>query len=75
MFSISFAIILTQGYNRQIRRMCQMFGYRVTRLVRVRIMNIYLGDLQEGNWRDVTPREKRELYRSIRDSYSAPRKK
>ncbi len=70
-----FAIILTQGYNRQIRRMCQVFGYRVTRLVRVRIMNIYLGDLKEGNWRDVTPREKRELYRSIRDSYSAPRKK
>ena len=68
-----FGIILTQGYNRQIRRMCQAFGYRVTRLVRVRIMNIYLGDLKEGTWRDVTPQEKQELYRRIRNSYSAPR--
>ncbi len=62
-----FTIILTQGLNRQIRRMCEAFGYRVTRLVRVRIMNICLGDLPEGTYRDVTPQEQRELMRLIRD--------
>ena len=69
----AFRIILTQGYNRQIRRMCQVFGRRVTRLVRVRIMNIELGDLKAGRWREVTDQERRELYRRIRNSYSAPR--
>ena len=43
-----FRIILTQGLNRQIRRMCEYFGYRVTKLKRVRIMNIELGNLKEG---------------------------
>lgn len=51
-----FRIILTQGLNRQIRRMCEYFGYRVQKLVRVRIMNIELGDLESGKYRDVTPR-------------------
>ncbi|MCD8152426.1 MAG: pseudouridine synthase [Clostridiales bacterium] len=69
----TFSMVLTQGYNRQIRRMCEAFGYRVRRLVRVRIMNIRLGDLAPGTYRDVTEAEKRELYRLIRDSYSAPR--
>ncbi|MCD8365968.1 MAG: pseudouridine synthase [Clostridiales bacterium] len=69
----TFSMILTQGYNRQIRRMCAVFGYRVRRLVRTRIMNITLGDLPAGTYRDVTAEEKRELYRLIEHSYSAPR--
>lgn len=69
----TFSMVLTQGYNRQIRRMCAVFGYRVRRLVRVRIMNIYLGDLAPGTYRDVTPAEKQELYRLIEHSYSAPK--
>lgn len=52
-----FRIILTQGLNRQIRRMCEYFGYRVTKLKRVRIMNIHLGDLKEGEYRPLTSRE------------------
>lgn len=52
-----FRIILTQGLNRQIRRMCAAFHYNVTRLVRVRIMNIELGKLQPGEYRSVTRRE------------------
>lgn len=56
-----FRIILTQGLNRQIRRMCEYFGYRVTRLKRIRIMNIYLGDLKEGEYRSLTARELRQL--------------
>lgn len=47
----TFHMILTQGLNRQIRRMCEYFGYRVRKLHRIRIMNIYLQDLPEGNWR------------------------
>ena len=70
-----FSIILTQGYNRQIRRMCQASGYRVLKLIRIRIMNIRLGDLEKGTWRNVTEEEKQELYRQIRNSYSAPRKR
>jgi len=52
-----FNIILTQGLNRQIRRMCQMLGYRVKTLKRVRIMNIKLADLNEDTYRDVTAEE------------------
>lgn len=70
----TFSIILTQGYNRQIRRMCETFGYRVKRLIRVRIMNIQLGDLKVGTYRDVTLREKTELMRLTEHSYSAPYK-
>ena len=55
--SKQFKIILTQGYNRQIRRMCEYFGYRVVKLERVRIMNIELGDLPRGKYRAVTPLE------------------
>lgn len=52
-----FRIILTQGLNRQIRRMCDNLGYRVVDLKRIRIMNIVLGDLKEGSYRNVTDKE------------------
>lgn len=66
----SFRIILTQGYNRQIRRMCQNFGYEVKKLKRIRIMNILLGNLKPGEYRDVTPKEMTELLEMIKDSSS-----
>lgn len=56
-----FKIILTQGLNRQIRRMCQAFGYSVVKLKRVRIMNIQLDALKIGQWRDLTEKEFTEL--------------
>lgn len=56
-----FRIVLTQGLNRQIRRMCSALGWRVKRLVRVRIMHIRLGDLPSGRWRDLTKAELRPL--------------
>ena len=56
-----FNIILTQGLNRQIRRMCQMLGYRVKTLKRVRIMNIKLADIKEDTYRDVTAEELKVL--------------
>lgn len=59
----SFRIILTQGLNRQIRRMCEYFSYRVVKLVRIRVMNIELGNLPEGHYREVTPQEMEELQR------------
>lgn len=52
-----FRIILTQGLNRQIRRMCSALGYKAQRLQRVRIMNIELGDLRPGQWRYLTEQE------------------
>ncbi|QYR21616.1 23S rRNA pseudouridine(2604) synthase RluF [Paenibacillus sp. sptzw28] len=57
-----FRIVLTEGKNRQIRRMCQTFGYNVRRLRRVRIMNIHLGGLANGKWRDLTNDELQELF-------------
>lgn len=63
-----FHIVLTQGLNRQIRRMCEALGYRVKTLKRLRIMNIYLGNLKEGAYRDVTDEEWKELKRLIRNS-------
>lgn len=56
-----FRIVLTQGLNRQIRRMCEVFGYTVRRLQRVRIVNIELGDLPVGQWRDLSEAELRGL--------------
>jgi 23S rRNA pseudouridine2604 synthase len=56
-----FRIVLTQGLNRQIRRMCSALGWRVKRLVRERIMHIRLGDLPPGGWRELTPEETRRL--------------
>ncbi len=63
-----FRIILTQGLNRQIRRMCEYLGYKVTRLERIRVMNITLGDLKPGEYREVTEEEIKELYELIQDS-------
>lgn len=64
----AFRIILTQGLNRQIRRMCEKFQYRVIDLKRVRIMNICLGELKEGAYRKVTQQEWQELQEQIKDS-------
>lgn len=61
----AFTIILTQGLNRQIRRMCETLGYRVKTLKRVRIMNIHLGNLKLGQWRNLTPNEMKELMRRL----------
>lgn len=61
----TFNIILTEGRNRQIRRMCEAFGYKVRRLKRIRIMNIHLADLPRGKWRDLTEDEKAVLFRDI----------
>jgi len=67
-----FRIILTQGLNRQIRRMCEYYGYAVRRLVRVRIMNVSLGKMLQGQWRYLTPREITEIRRLTRDSSKNP---
>ncbi len=67
-----FKIILTQGYNRQIRRMCEYFGYRVEELQRVRIMNIHLGDLAPGTYRKLTTKEYTELMHMLAHSKSVP---
>lgn len=67
-----FRIVLTQGLNRQIRRMCEYFDYRVRSLLRVRIMNISLGRLKAGTWRNLTERELSELEELIRDSSNCP---
>lgn len=60
----SFRIILTQGLNRQIRRMCEYFGYHVVKLRRVRIMNICLGALKRGEYRELTEEERVKLYQA-----------
>ena len=57
----TFVIYLTQGLNRQIRRMCQALDYKVTSLKRVRVINIALGSLEPGRWRYFTPEEEREM--------------
>jgi len=56
-----FRITLTQGLNRQIRRMCNAYDYQVIKLQRVRVMNITLGKLKLGEWRDVTPEELNDI--------------
>lgn len=62
----TFRITLTQGLNRQIRRMCEYFGYRVVSLKRIRIMNIYLDILPEGKWRYLTKEELQVLEQSLK---------
>lgn len=57
----TFRIVLTQGLNRQIRRMCEVFDYDVRRLQRIRIVNITLGSLKVGKWRDLSEEELRGL--------------
>lgn len=59
----SFRIVLTQGLNRQIRRMCEYFGYRVVYLRRDRVMNITLEGLKKGRYRELTVQEIKELKR------------
>jgi 23S rRNA pseudouridine2604 synthase len=61
-------MILTQGLNRQIRRMFAAFGYQVIRLRRVRIMNIRLGDLPSGQYRELTHQELEELKKQLAGS-------
>ena len=63
-----FRIVLVQGLNRQIRRMCEHFGYDVVKLERVRIMNIGLKGLPLGEWRELTPVELKIVYSMIEDS-------
>lgn len=65
-----FRITLVQGLNRQIRRMCKHFGYEVTKLERVRIMNITLEGLPLGEWRDLTGDERTELFKLLEHSSS-----
>ena len=68
----TFRIILTQGLNSQIRRMCEYFGYQVVKMKRIRIMNIMLGDLPTGSYREISREEQEELYRRIQGSSNQP---
>lgn len=68
-----FRIILVQGLNRQIRRMCEYLAYEVVALQRIRIMNLELGDLPLGEWRDLTPEELKTLKDSVKDSDGLPK--
>lgn len=70
-----FRIVLVQGLNRQIRRMCEHFGYEVTKLERVRIMNISLKGIPPGEWRDLTPEEMNSIQSMLKDSSSEDLKK
>lgn len=65
-----FNITLVQGLNRQIRRMCEHFGYEVVKLERTRIMNVSLKGLPVGDWRDLTPTELSVLLKAVEDSSS-----
>jgi len=65
-----FRVVLIQGLNRQIRRMCEHFGYEVIKLERVRIMNIDLKGLPLGDWRELTEKEMETIYGMIEDSTS-----
>ena len=68
-----FKIILTQGLNRQIRRMCEYCGYRVVKLVRVRIMNIRLNDLKEGTYRELSSEEWNTLLQMLQEDRDGKR--
>lgn len=63
-----FKIILTQGLNRQIRRMCEYLGYEVTKLKRSRIMSVSLGQLKPGQWRNLNNREMKEINEAVAHS-------
>ena len=63
-----FKIVLTQGLNRQIRRMCAYFGYNVIKLERVRIMNVKLDNLKTGSWRYLSEKELKEIIRLTSNS-------
>lgn len=66
----AFRITLTQGLNRQIRRMCEYLGYEVRQLVRLRIMNVELGRLKPGQWRNLTRQEMEQIHAAIANSRS-----
>lgn len=68
-----FRIVLVQGLNRQIRRMCEYLGYEVVALKRIRIMNLHLGKLPIGKWRNLTKEELAVLKDSIKDSDGLPK--
>ena len=70
--SHTFHIVLTQGLNRQIRRMCRALDYHVMKLKRVRIMSIKLGNLERGEYRELTEKEVEELKRMVTDSTDLP---
>lgn len=70
-----FRITLVQGLNRQIRRMCEHFGYEVTKLERTRIMNVSLTGIQLGEWRDLTDDELIDLFKLIENSSSEAKPK
>ena len=63
-----FRIVLTQGLNRQIRRMCEYLGYEVVKLKRTRIMSIRLAGLKAGQWRDLTAEEVADLHQAVAHS-------
>ena len=64
----TFRIVLTQGLNRQIRRMCEVLGYQVKSLKRVRVVNVELGSLKPGEHRELTATEKKQLYQICRNN-------
>lgn len=68
----TFHLILTEGMNRQIRRMCTALGFRVVKLQRIRVMNIELGDMDVGAWRYITKEELTVLNESIQKSSQTP---
>jgi 23S rRNA pseudouridine2604 synthase len=70
----TFTITLIQGLNRQIRRMCEYFGYEVIKLERIRIMNIGLKGLPIGDWRNLTDTEMKEIYRLLETSSNENKK-
>ncbi len=70
----TFRIILIQGLNRQIRRMCEYLGYNVINLKRLRIMNINLGKMRAGQWRTLTDKEMRDLFYSLEGKTNANKK-
>ena len=70
--SRSFNLVLVQGLNRQIRRMCEALGFTVQKLRRVRINCLKIGTLQPGQWRELSEKEVRDLMESIKDSTGLP---
>ena len=60
-----FKLTITEGRNRQVRKMCEVLGYEVKQLKRTRIMNVKLGTLGEGNWRELTKNERRGLLEAL----------
>ncbi len=68
--NFTFKITLIQGLNRQIRRMCEHFGFDVTKLERVRIMNVSVKGIPVGEWRELTPQEQTDIYNMVAKSSS-----